>query len=384
MSVRSRAATFVVLVACVATIGLTACAGAQSLRGKVQLEHIADVDVPTALAVRTGDDSLYVTEQDGFVVAVAPGGDVTTFLDLSNRVMFGGEQGLLGLAFSPDGSKLFVHFNNRSGDTRVEEYAIADGAVLPESRRRILAVKQPDANHNGGQLAFGPDGMLYIGLGDGGGAGDDGDGHADGGNGQSLDTVLGKILRIDPTPSGDKPYTIPSDNPFADGGGRPEIWAFGLRNPWRFSFDRETGDFWIGDVGEYEWEEVDYASAAQGAGEGANFGWNVFEADEQFRDGDTTGPALPPLFALPHDDGYCSVIGGYVYRGTSIPDLEGAYVYSDYCNGRLRYVRQSNNEVAERGSLGVRLSDISSFGEDANGELYVLSQSTGLYRIDPV
>ncbi|MSO79279.1 MAG: sugar dehydrogenase [Acidimicrobiia bacterium] len=388
MSTWSRAITCVLLVACIATMGLTACASAQSLRGRVRLEHIADVEEPTALAIRAGDDSLYVTEQAGRVVAVDPGGNVTTFLDLSKQITAGGEQGLLGLAFSPDGSKLYVHFTHRSGNTRVEEYTIVNGAIAPEARRRILAVHQPDANHNGGQLAFGPDGMLYLGLGDGGGADDEGSGHADGGNGQTLDTLLGKILRVDPTPTDDKPYTIPSDNPFAPGGsqpggGRPEIWAFGLRNPWRFSFDRETGDLWIGDVGQNEWEEVDYAAAAQEAGKGANYGWNVFEADEQFRDGDTTGPALPPLFALSHENGECSVIGGYVYRGTSIPKLEGAYVYSDYCNGRLRYVRQVDNEVTEMGSLSVRLREISSFGQDADGELYVLSQSSGLYRIDP-
>jgi glucose/arabinose dehydrogenase len=381
MKARPVAATLIATL--VVTVGLPACCGAQTLRGTVELVHIADVDSPTAFATRSGDTVFYIAEQDGRVVAVDDAGDVSTVLDLTSRIASGGEQGLLGLVFSPTGDHLYVHFTNRAGDTRVEEYAFADGAVVASTRRRILAVRQPQPNHNGGQLAFGPDGMLYLGLGDGGGSDDEGSGHARGGNGQSLRTLLGKILRIDPTPSGEAPYTIPADNPFATGGGRPEIWSFGLRNPWRFSFDRETGDLWIADVGQDAWEEIDFVPEAQGAGDGANFGWNVFEADERFRDGDTTGPALPPLLSLSQDDGNCSVIGGFVYRGTSIPDLVGAYVYADYCNGRIRYVRESGNEIEKKGSLGVRLSDIASFGEDAEGELYVLSQSDGLFRIEP-
>jgi glucose/arabinose dehydrogenase len=379
----ARATGTALTVALIASIGLAPSASAQSLRGSVQLVHIADVDAATAFVTRTGDDTLYVAEQAGRVDAVDADGSVTTALNLTKRIASGGEQGLLSLAFAPDGSKLYVDYTNLAGDTRVEEYTVVDGAIDRSTRRRVLSVHQPQPNHNGGQLAFGPDGMLYIGLGDGGGAGDEGDGHADGGNGQSLDTLLGKILRIDPTPSGDAPYTIPGDNPFADGGGRPEIWAFGLRNPWRFSFDRLNGDLWIGDVGQDAWEEVDVAPAAQGAGDGANFGWNVFEANTRYRDGDTTGPALQPLLALSHDRGNCAVIGGYVYRGTRIPELEGDYLYSDNCNGRLRYVRQSELDVEARGFLGVSLEDISAFGQDNDGELYVLSQSSGVYRIDP-
>ncbi|MEX0666592.1 MAG: PQQ-dependent sugar dehydrogenase [Acidimicrobiia bacterium] len=380
---RARAAATTLITTLVVTIGLPTCGGAQSLRGTVELVHIADVDTPTAFAVRFGDDALYVAEQDGRVVAVDDSGDVSTVLDLTDRTSADDEQGLLGLVFSPGGERLYVHFTNNAGDTRVEEYAVDDEGPVVSSRRRILAVRQPQANHNGGQLAFGPDGMLYLGLGDGGGSGDEDSGHAREGNAQSLRTLLGKILRIDPTPNGDSPYTIPDDNPFADGGGRPEIWSYGLRNPWRFSFDRAGGDLWIGDVGQDEWEEINVSPAAQGAGDGWNFGWNVFEAEERYRDGDTNGPALPPLLSLSRDDGNCSVIGGFVYRGTTIPDLVGAYVYADYCNGRLRYVRESNTEVEEKGSLGVSLDEVSSFGEDNDGELYVLSQSSGLYRIDP-
>jgi len=381
MSARLSAATLIAALG--VTLGFAACSGAQTLRGTVELVLIAEVDAPTAFATREGDDRLYVAEQDGRVVAVDDSGDVSSVLDVQARISTGGEQGLLGLAFSPDGERLYVHFTNESGDTRVEEYEMDGDSVDRASRRRILGVRQPQGNHNGGQLAFGPDGMLYVGLGDGGGAGDEGSGHAPEGNGQSLDTLLGKILRIDPTPDGDEPYTIPDDNPFADRGGRPEIWSFGLRNPWRFSFDRETGDLWIADVGQSAWEEISFTSADQGAGNGANFGWNVFEANERYRDGDTNGPARPALVALSHNDGYCSAIGGYVYRGSRIPGLEGAFVYADYCDGRLRYVRQSGGEIDQRGALGVELSDIASFGEDDHGELYVLSQSSGLYRIDP-
>jgi glucose/arabinose dehydrogenase len=379
---KARLAVALLLATLTVTVGLAACGGAQTLRGAVELELIADVDSPTAFATRAGDDTFYVAEQEGRVVAVGASGDVSTVLDLTERISAGGERGLLGLAFSPDGEQLYVHFSNRSGDTRVEEYDFDDGGADRASRRRILGVRQPASNHNGGQLAFGPDDMLYLGLGDGGGAGDEGSGHAPEGNGQSLDTLLGKILRIDPTPGNDRRYTIPEDNPFADGGGRSEIWSYGLRNPWRFSFDRETGDLWIADVGQNAWEEIDFASTKDGAGDGANFGWNVFEADERYRDGDTEGSAEAPLIALSHDDGYCSVIGGYVYRGSRIPDLVGTYLYADYCNGRLRFVRQSGSEIEERGSLGVELGDIASFGEDNDGELYVLSQSSGLYRIN--
>ena len=276
-------------------------AARQTLRGTVELVHVADVDSPTAFATRSGDAALYVAEQDGRVVAVDEGGDVSTVLDLTSRIESGGEQGLLGLVFSPLGDHLYVHFTNRGGDTRVEEYAFGDDGVDVSSRRRILAVRQPQPNHNGGQLVFGPDGMLYVGLGDGGGGGDRGSGHAAEGNGQSLRTLLGKILRIDPTPTADTPYTIPADNPFVEDDGRPEIWSYGLRNPWRFSFDRETGDLWIADVGQDEWEEIDFSPAAQGAGQGTNFGWNVFEAEARYRDGDTTGRALLPLVSLSHD-----------------------------------------------------------------------------------
>jgi glucose/arabinose dehydrogenase len=298
-------------------------------------------------------------------------------LDISGEVgSNGNEEGLLGLAFSPSGTELYLYFTDRDGAIRVVEYAVREGTVDGGSRRDVLTVAHPQSNHNGGQLAFGPDGLLYIGTGDGGNAGDVGPGHVEGGNAQSTGTLLGKILRIAPLAAGGAPYTIPPGNPFAAGGGEPEIFALGLRNPWRFSFDRETGDLWIGDVGQNVWEEIDMLPAGTGAG--ANFGWNRLEGTHEFG-GDPPEGAVSPVLEYSHDGGNCSVTGGYVYRGAAIPDLRGAYVFADYCAGELRAY---GGPGVER-FLDVHVPDVSSFGEDASGELYVLSDAGGLYRLDP-
>jgi glucose/arabinose dehydrogenase len=382
----SRARVFgtVTLLATFVTLVPAMPAGAADVR----LKQVATIDTGTAIAARSGDSTLYVAEQGGRVVAVRNGKVARKpVLDVSGSITSGGEQGLLGLAFSPDGERLYVHFSAPNGDTRVVEYGFVDGAggggrADPSTKRVVLAVKQPQANHNGGQLAFGPDGMLYLGLGDGGGGGDEGDGHARRGNGQALRTLLGKILRIDPQPdlSTGKPYTIPPDNPFANGGGRPEIWSYGLRNPWRFSFDDASDTIWIADVGQDAWEEIDAAPSGEG---GVNYGWNVFEGRERFRNGRAAG-AVPPVVVLSHDDGYCSVIGGYVYRGDELPDLDGWYLYSDYCNGSIRALRvdgDGDGDGVQRRSLDLSLDQISSFGQDNEGELYVLSQSDGLFKL---
>jgi glucose/arabinose dehydrogenase len=277
---------------------------------------------------------------------------------------------------------MYVYYTNRDGDIRVDEYTMSGNSVNTASRRQVLAVDHPPApNHNGGQTSFGPDGMLYLGLGDGGGAaGDRGEGHVEGGNAQSRNTMLGKILRIDPTPSAGAPYTIPSDNPFANGGGLPEIWAYGLRNPWRFSWDRKTGDMWIADVGQSQWEEIDFAPAGRGAG--ANYGWNRLEGTHQFS-GSAPDDAVAPIFEYSHEGGGCSISGGYVYRGSKIPALAGEYVYSDYCESTLRTVKERDGKLAGQRDLGVEASQVTSFGQDQDGELYVLSQAAGLQRIDP-
>lgn len=349
---------------------------------KVKLTPIARVEEPTAFATRPGDRALYVTEQVGRVRAVRDGNlDAQPVLDLAPDVGSGGERGLLGLAFSPDGSKMYVYYTNRDGDIRVDEYAMAGNSADAGSRRQVLAVDHPPApNHNGGQTSFGPDGKLYLGLGDGGAAGDMGTGHAEGGNAQSLDTLLGKILRIDPTPSAGAAYTIPSDNPFADGGGLREIWSYGLRNPWRFSWDRKTGDMWIADVGQNQWEEVDFAPAGRGAG--ANYGWNRLEGTHQFSGSPPDG-AVGPIFEYSHQGGGCSISGGYVYRGSKIPALAGAYVYTDYCDSALRAVTERGGKLTGQRDLGVKANQVTAFGQGQDGELYVLSQGDGLQRIDP-
>jgi glucose/arabinose dehydrogenase len=346
---------------------------------QVTLTKLADPDGGIAMAVRDGDDALYFAQQEGQISAFRDGA-LSQVLDLSERISAGGERGLLGMTFSPDGSHLYVHYSDNNGDTTLDELAVTDGQIDAASRRTLLTADQPQGNHNGGSLLFGPDGMLYLALGDGGNAFDRGPGHAPEGNGQSLTTLLGKILRIDPTPTMVAGYTIPPDNPFAGGGGNPEIWAYGLRNPWRISFDAETDDLWIGDVGQNQWEEIDMVPFANAAG--ANFGWPFLEGAHEIRDGAPAGTVLP-VFESSHDTGDCSITGGYVYRGTKIPNLVGAYVFSDYCNGTIRAIRVAGGQVVANRELGISSSDVSSFGQDADGELYVISQSEGIFRIDP-
>ncbi|HMG26055.1 MAG TPA: PQQ-dependent sugar dehydrogenase [Acidimicrobiia bacterium] len=349
---------------------------------RVKLTPVARVDDPTAFTTRTGDRALYVTEQVGRVRAMRDGAlDPRPVLDITDQVGSGGERGLLGIAFSPDGSKLYLYYTNRDGDIRVDEYPMSGNAVDTGSRRQLLAVDHPAApNHNGGQLSFGPDGKLYMGLGDGGGAGDAGAGHVEGGNAQSRDTLLGKILRIDPTPSGGAPYSIPSDNPFAGGGGMPEIWAYGLRNPWRFSWDRETADMWIADVGQNQWEEIDFVRAGRGAG--ANYGWNRVEGNHEFSGAAPAG-AVGPIHEYSHAGGGCSISGGYVYRGSKIPGLTGQYLFSDYCDSTIRSIRERGGKVADQRDLGLKANQVTAFGQDQDGQLYVLSQGDGVQRVDP-
>jgi glucose/arabinose dehydrogenase len=337
--------------------------------------QVATLEQPLAIAVRTGDPALYVAQKTGTVVAIRGGtSDPAPVLGITEEVSLGSDQGLLGLAFAPNGRYLYVNYTDTNGDTQVTEYAMGQEQADPATRRDVLFVEQPYSNHNGGNLAFGPDGYLYIGLGDGGSGGDP---H---GNGQSLSTLLGKMLRIDPRPSGGRPYAIPPDNPFVDrSGARPEIWAYGLRNPWRYSFDRETGDLWIGDVGQGEWEEVDLQPAGSPGGE--NYGWNRMEGDHSYDGADPPADAVPPVFEYSHDDGGCTVAGGYVYRGESIPDLYGAYVFADYCLGRLEALRLRDGKVIGHRSLGPVVPGLSSFGEDAQGELYAMSLGGGLYRL---
>jgi glucose/arabinose dehydrogenase len=338
--------------------------------------EVATLEQPLAMAARSGDPSLYIAQKTGKVVALRDGAvDPVSVLDLRSQVSLGGEQGLLGIAFSPDGRHLYVNYTDVNGDTRVTGYEMQAGRAATATRRDVLFVDQPYSNHNGGNLAFGPDGYLYIGLGDGGSGGDPE------GNGQSLSTLLGKMLRIDPTPFGDRAYRVPEKNPFVDrADARAEIWAYGLRNPWRYSFDRRTGDLWIGDVGQSAWEEVDVQPADSPGGE--NYGWNRMEGDHPYGGADPPARAIPPVYEYTHDDG-CVVTGGYVYRGEAIPDLYGAYVFADFCGGRIEALRIRDGRVIEHRVLGPVVPSLSSFGEDAEGELYAMSLGGGVYRLAP-
>ncbi|MDH3225586.1 MAG: PQQ-dependent sugar dehydrogenase [Thermoleophilia bacterium] len=329
---------------------------------------------------RPGDSRLFVVEQRGLIHTIAADElESEPFLDLRGATEAGGERGLLGLAFHPEhetNGLLYVSYTDVDGTTRVVEFHAdtADGPADPDSARELLAVEQPFANHNGGHVAFGPDGMLYIGLGDGGGGGDPED------HGQRLDTLLGSILRIDVDSRGPGglPYAVPRDNPFVDQpDARPEIWAFGLRNPWRFSFDAPTGHLWIGDVGQDQIEEIDRILATT-AGAGTNFGWNRFEGnsafDPQGRDV-TGGAATPPVSQYSHDDG-CSVTGGHVYRGVAVPDLDGRYVFGDFCTGRIWTLNADGDpgrpqEITD--AIGGPLANLTSFGVDNDGNLYAVT-----------
>jgi len=343
---------------------------------RIRLQQVATLEQPLGMAVRTGDPALYVAQKTGKIVVLRDGEvDPDPLLDLTQLVSLGGEQGLLGLAFSPNGRELYVNYTDTSGDTRVVGYAMRDDRVVLSSRRDILVIDQPYTNHNGGNLAFGPDGYLYIGLGDGGSGGDPQ------GNGQSLATLLGKMLRIDPQLSGEAPFLIPPDNPFVGRADvRPAIWVYGLRNPWRYSFDRLTGDLWIGDVGQSAWEEIDHQPSGSSGGE--NYGWNLMEGAHPFA-GDAPEGAVRPVYEYSQDGGGCTVIGGYVYRGTQIAGLDGAYLFGDLCLGRIEALRVEDGRVVDHRELGPVVENLSSFGEDADGELYALSLSGGVYRIAP-
>jgi glucose/arabinose dehydrogenase len=345
---------------------------------RVGLTEVGQFDEPVALVERQG--TLYVAEKGGRVLALT-GDEPIEVLDMTDLTESAGERGLLGLAFSPDGALLYVSYTNNDGDSRVDEYAMGagpDGTADPATRREVLALDQPYANHNGGHIVFGPDRLLYLGYGDGGSAGDP--------ERRALDprTLLGKLLRIDPRPNGDRPYTIPPDNPFADGvAALPEIWSVGLRNPWRFSFDPATGDLWIGDVGQSAVEEIDLVTAAQGAGRGVDFGWSAFEGTDRYNEDQESPNHWPPIFEYRHADGGCSVTGGVVYRGAAIPALQGAYLLGDYCATGITALVARDGQLVDAATISDEPGQIVSFGTDAAGEVYVVSIGGGVFRLDP-
>jgi len=328
---------------------------------------------------------LFVVQQGGRILSYSPGAPATAlFMDITGKVVSGGEQGLLGLAFAPDYAKsglFYVYFTGQDGDIHIQEFRRSSAnRANRASRRELVRIEHSTyPNHNGGQLEFGPDGMLYIGDGDGGGGGDQ---HGAHGNGQNPGVLLGKLMRIDVTTrSNGLPYGIPKDNPFVgQSGWRPEIWALGLRNPWRFSFDRANGDLWIGDVGQNEWEEVDHLKHGVG---GINFGWNRYEGRHDFaKDTPLAGGKLRmPVAEYSHSEG-CSITGGYVYRGPKISGLSGRYVYADYCSGKMWTLSTSGGSPTDVSSVvqDAGAKSITSFGESGSGILYVCSAEGTIYR----
>jgi glucose/arabinose dehydrogenase len=350
----------------------------------VSLEPFTKVD-GGPLDIATPDDGsgrLFVVAQDGRIWVVDASGTVRSnpMVDLGDRLTSGGEQGLLGLALHPGFASnplAFVNYTNKDGDSVIASLTIDPNdknRLDPNSLQQILFLDQPFANHNGGDLLFGPDGYLYAFFGDGGSGGDPQ------GNGQNSEALLGKVLRLDiDHPSGDLPYSAPAGNPFLGGAGRDEIWLLGMRNPWRASFDRATGDLWIGDVGQSAWEEVDVARAGVG---GLNFGWNRMEGNHCYAPGAacSTDNLTIPVTEYSHDLG-CTIIGGYVYRGSKYPALAGAYLFADYCSGRIFAIDPSTDTFRAPIEVGNGGTGISSFGEDAAGELYVTNLDGDISRV---
>jgi glucose/arabinose dehydrogenase len=328
---------------------------------------------PVAIAFRGKDSSrMYVAQQPGTLVMVTNGHVSAPLLHFN--VSSGGEEGLLGIAFSNNGKKLYADITDPTGDIRILEFTMSGNVPNASTRRQLLKIPHHTfPNHNGGNLVIGADNMLYIGVGDGGGGGDTLH------NGQNTNALLGKILRINPNPKGKAQYSIPADNPFAgQAGKRGEIWMYGLRNPWRFSFDRQTHDLWIGDVGQDLYEEVDYAKAGQ---KGINWGWNAREGFHPYNGGAKPPGARDPLLERPHSDGDCAITGGYVYRAHAVANFFGAYVFGDTCTGELRAVTQKNGKVAQSRDLNLNVASISTFGEGPFGGLYAASLDGTIYAL---
>jgi len=343
---------------------------------------VADgLTAPLHVSAPLGDARIFVVEQPGTVRIIDNDRLLDRpFLDISSRLRFGGERGLLSLAFHPSYSRngyFFVNYSEKvNGATRIERYRVSEdpNRADPASAQLVLRIEQPYSNHNGGHILFGPDGMLYVAMGDGG-AGGDPKGH-----GQNRATLHGALLRIDI--DSDTPYAIPTDNPFiGDVGGRDEIWAWGLRNPWRISFDGVAGLLYVADVGQNDWEEVTIVSATVG---GLNHGWNVMEGNHCFLEPSCDSTDLTaPAYVYSHDQG-CSITGGLIYRGAAMPDLHGHYFFSDYCTGFLRSFRYSAGAVMEvTGWDAGNLGHVTSFGADTAGELYITNSGGQVLKLVP-
>ena len=376
-----------------AALGLLACLGAAAGaaqaaakpgggKGGVGKKLIGRFDSPVYVATAPGVKGVFVVEQPGRIVLLRKGRR-RTFLDIRGEVLFGGEQGLLSVAFDPDyrdSGLLYVYYVTNGGDIAIEEYRRASSTRAdPGSARRVLTVPHPgESNHNGGQLQFGPDGLLYAGTGDGGGAGDPDD------SAQDRTSLLGKLLRIDPRRSGGDPYTSPAGNPFVGDPGRDEIYASGLRNPFRFSFDtvsRGGPHIAIADVGQDRFEEIDYETVA--GARGANFGWNDFEGNAPF---DGAGPPAPsrhdrPILVRSLGGRACATIGGYVVASRKLRSLRGRYLYGDFCTGQLRSLVPSLKKGRRDRSLGVSVPSLSSFGQGPGGSIYAASLSGPVFKL---
>jgi glucose/arabinose dehydrogenase len=368
-----------VLVAAAFAIGIPSGAAAPpdiSL-ARIKLTTVATgLTKPIAFGWRNGDlTKIYVAEQTGRIRIVSGGQITGTALTLTG-LSTGAEQGLLGFAFSNNGTKLYVDYTDTTGDIHITEFTMNGDVANTATRRSILVIPHHSApNHNGGNLVVGPAGYLYISTGDGGGAGDPA------GNAQNLTSLLGKILRINPNRNGWLPYSIPPNNPFVgNANARPAIFMWGLRNPWRFSLDKVNGDMWIGDVGQNLWEEVDYAPAGLA---GVNWGWNKREGFVAYNGGTKPVGARDPILVRSHAAGDCAIIGGYVYRGSSIQNFDGAYVFGDECTGKLRAVVQQSGVVQQSRDLLLTVPGVTSFGQSPGGEIFASSLGGTLYRLSP-
>lgn len=352
--------------------------GGATAQGGLRLQEVGSFDSPVYVTAAPGAPKLlFVVEQTGSVAVMRDGQKLSRpFLNIADIVKYGGEQGLLSIAFDPGyarNKRFYAYFNNDAGNIEVDVFKAKNATrASARSRNKVIEIPHPSfENHNGGQLQIGPDKHLYLATGDGGSANDPD------GNAQNKSVLLGKLLRIDPRKKGG--YSIPRSNPFRTGNGKPEIYATGLRNPYRFSFDSVTGDIWIADVGQGEWEEIDHVGL--GRLNGANFGWDLFEGSHVF-EGNGSEPAhyIAPVHELSHNDGNCAITGGYVVHDKSVPALDGRYVYSDFCGGDLRSLNPSNPAGSD-GDTGIDVDQPSSFGVDSSGHVYVTSLAGPVYRI---
>jgi glucose/arabinose dehydrogenase len=363
------------------TSSRAATAAGPSRAAGIHLQRIGVFGQPVYLGAAPGDPHrVFVVERLGRIIVLVGGHRQTRpFLDITPKVgSSGNEQGLLSVAFAPDyrtSGRFYVYYTDASNNIRIVQYRRAKGnpnAADPASARAVLRIDHHAAsNHNGGQLQFGPDGDLYIGVGDGG---SEDDPHN---YGQNTRVLLGKLLRIAPRPNGG--YRIPAGNPFRPGTGpRPEIWAYGLRNPWRFSFDRRNGDLIIGDVGQDTTEEIDFA--AHGHGAGANYGWSIFEGDRRFKPGSAPG-AVGPVLVARHSDGYCAIIGGYVVRDPALHKLYGRYLFGDNCRSQINSVLLSAGHARQDHATGLSVGSLAAFGQDDAGRIYAVSLAGPVYRL---